>query len=112
MLQGKISFCKWFTLDKDCRFLIWRINAGGDKYGFGPSFRGSCNSQRSNNNPACYQEDFLKRKGNCEGPSGEDLIISITSDLAIANGEVPFNSAHVIFRNSGDDTVIIFSSIR
>ena len=25
MLQGKLSFCKWASLDKDCRFLIWRL---------------------------------------------------------------------------------------
>ena len=30
MLQGRIPFCKWLTLDKDCRFLIWRVrNVGG-----------------------------------------------------------------------------------
>jgi hypothetical protein len=25
MLQGKLSLCKWFFLDKDCRFMIWRL---------------------------------------------------------------------------------------
>jgi hypothetical protein len=25
MLQGKIPFCKWASLDKDCRFMIWRL---------------------------------------------------------------------------------------
>ena len=25
MYQGKMPFCKWASLDKDCRFVIWRL---------------------------------------------------------------------------------------
>lgn len=25
MLQGKLPFCKWVSLDRDCRFMIWRL---------------------------------------------------------------------------------------
>lgn len=29
MLQGKVSFCKWVSLDKDLRFLLWRLEGRG-----------------------------------------------------------------------------------
>ncbi len=28
MLQGKLPFCKWASIDKDVRFLIWRLEKG------------------------------------------------------------------------------------
>lgn len=27
MLQGRIGFCKWFQIQRDIRFTIWRVTA-------------------------------------------------------------------------------------
>ena len=36
MLQGKIGFCKWVSIDQDVRFMIWRLREG-ELPGWGPN---------------------------------------------------------------------------
>jgi len=41
MQQGKIGFCKWFSIDRDIRFLIWKLErAGKCKYDSSGGFEG------------------------------------------------------------------------
>jgi hypothetical protein len=29
MLQGRLPFCRWASIDRDCRFMIWRLAGTG-----------------------------------------------------------------------------------
>jgi hypothetical protein len=35
MLQGRIPFCRWASIDRDVRFIVWRLTGTGRWSGLG-----------------------------------------------------------------------------